>query len=75
MGQFVGMLLLIAKRDLPLVFGVFIVINFSFGTSLYFALVANRFEGTFDVLNNNATRFALHSLILLANISEVCLIQ
>ena len=72
MGQFVGMLLLIAKRDLPLVFGVFIVINFSFGTSLYFA---NRFEGTFDVLNNNATRFALHSLILLANISEVCLIQ
>ena len=57
MGTFVGMLILIAKHDLPRLFGVFVVINFSFGTGLYFALVEHRHDGNVDIANENVTRF------------------
>ena len=50
------MLILIAEHDLPRLFGVFAVINFSFGTGLYFALVEPRNNGNIDVANENVTR-------------------
>ena len=56
LGQFAGMLLLIAKRDLPRLLVLFLITIFSFGTSLYFALVGHRNDGNIDEMNNNVTR-------------------
>ena len=56
MGQYVGTLFLIVKKDLPLLFVVFAVINFSFGSGLYFSLLGHYDNDNVDILNNNSTR-------------------
>ena len=56
MDKYVGTLILMAKHDLPRLLGVFLVINFSFGTGLYFALVDHYNDDNVDVANNNSTR-------------------
>ena len=53
MDKYVGTLILIAKHDLPRLLGVFVVINFSFGTGLYFSLVGH---SNINVADENATR-------------------
>ena len=62
MGQYVGTLILLAKRDLPRLFIVFVVINFSFGTGLYFALVGHYNSGNLDIANENITGFVCFSV-------------
>ena len=56
MGQYVGTLFLIVKKDLPLLFVVFAVINFSFGSGLYFSLLGHYNNENVDLLNDNSTR-------------------
>ncbi|CAI8031505.1 hypothetical protein GBAR_LOCUS17870 [Geodia barretti] len=55
MDKYVGTLILMAKHDLPRLLGVFLVINFSFGTGLYFALVDHYNDDNVDDANNNST--------------------
>ena len=60
MGKYVGTLILIAKHDLPRLVAVFLVINFSFGTGLYFALVDHSNDDDVHVANTNSTRLVYH---------------
>ena len=56
MGKYVGTLFLLLKHDIPRLFGVFLVINFSFGTGLYLTLVGHYNEENVDTVNDNSTR-------------------
>ena len=56
MGKYVGTLFLLVKQDFPRLLGVFLVINFSFGTGLYLALVGNDNLENVDIVNENSTR-------------------
>ena len=56
LGQYIGTLLLIVKKDLPRLFIVFAVINFSFGTGLYFSLLGHYNNENVDIINDNSTR-------------------
>ena len=57
MGQYVGTLILMVKKDLPLLFVVFAVINFSFGSGLYFSLLGHYNDDNVDIFNDNSTRY------------------
>jgi len=59
MGGYTGTLLLMLKRDIPRIIGVFVVITFSFGGGLYFALVGHYDDSNVDTVNDNSTRFIL----------------
>ena len=59
MGQYVGTLFLMVKKDLPLLFLVFAVINFSFGSGLYFSLLGYYDNENVDIVNDNSTRYEL----------------
>ena len=61
MGGYIGTLLLMLKRDIPRIIGVFLVINFSFGGGLYFALVGHYNDSNVDTVNDNSTRYKLCS--------------
>ena len=58
LGTYIGTLFLLLKRDIPRLIGLFIVINFSFGGGLYFALIGQYDDSSVDELNNNDTRYA-----------------
>lgn len=57
MGKYVGTLVLLLKHDLPRLIAVFAVINFSFGTGLYFTLVGHYNNENVDIVNENSTRY------------------
>ena len=61
MGQYVGTLCLIVKKDLPRLFIVFAVINFSFGSGLYFSLLGHYNDEHVDIVNDNSTRLVCYS--------------
>ena len=56
MGKYVGTLFHLMKRDIPRIIGVYLVINFSFGGGLYFALVGHYDDSNVDMANDNSTR-------------------
>ena len=56
MGGYIGTLFLMLKRDVVRIIGVFLVINFSFGGGLYFALVGQYGGSDVDMVNDNSTR-------------------
>ena len=55
-GSYVGTLFLLLRQDMPRLVGVFVVINFSLGSGLYFALVGHYDDGNVDTVNDNSTR-------------------
>ena len=55
-GEYVAILVLLIKRDVPKFVTVFIVIIFSLGGALYFALTGNYSDENIDTENNNDTR-------------------
>ena len=55
-GEYVAILVLLIKRDVPQFVTVFLVIIFSLGGSLYFALIGHYNENNMDTDNNNDTR-------------------
>ena len=55
-GEYVAILVLLITRDVPQFAIVFIVIIFSLGGALYFALTGNYSDENIDTENNNDTR-------------------
>ena len=56
-GEYVAILVLLIKRDVPQFVAVFLVIIFSLGGALYFALIGHYNENSLDTDNNNDTRY------------------
>ena len=56
MGEYVAILVLLIKRDVPQFLTVFIVIIFSFGGALYLSLIGYYNDNNLDTENNNDTR-------------------
>ena len=57
-GEYVAILVLLTKRDVPHFVAVFLVIIFSLGGGLYFALIGHYNEDSLDTENNNDTRWS-----------------
>ena len=55
-GEYVAILVLLIKRDVPQFVTVFLVIIFSLGGALYFALTGHYNQNNMDTENNNDTR-------------------
>lgn len=72
MGQYVGTLFLLLKHDLPRLFAVFVVINFSFGTGLYLTLVGHYNDNNVDTVNDNSTRYEIFMVQRRARRIELC---
>lgn len=58
-GEYVAILVLLIKRDVPQFVTVFLVIIFSLGGALYFALTGHYNENNLDTENNNDTRLGI----------------
>ena len=56
MGEYVAILVLVSKRDIPHFVTVFVVIIFSLGGALYLSLVGYYNDDNMDTENNNETR-------------------
>ena len=55
-GEYMAILVLMTKRDVPQFMIVFLVSIFSLGGGLYFALIGHYNENSLDTENNNDTR-------------------
>ena len=55
-GEYVAILVLLIKRDVPQFVTVFVVIIFSLGGALYLSLVGYYNDDNMDTENNNETR-------------------
>ena len=55
-GEYVAILILLIKRDVPQFVTVFVVIIFSLGGALYLSLVGFYNDANIDTENNNETR-------------------
>ena len=55
-GEYVAILVLLIKRDVPQFVTVFAVIIFSLGGALYLSLIGYYNDDNFDTENNNETR-------------------
>ena len=64
MGGYIGTLLLMLKQDFPRIIGVFLVINFSFGGGLYFALVGQYGGRDVDMADGNSTRYSIQYIYI-----------
>ena len=58
-GEYVAILVLLIKRDVPQFVTVFLVIIFSLGGALYFALTGHYNGNNLDTENNNDTRLGI----------------
>ena len=56
MGEYVAILVLLIKRDVPQFVTVFVVIIISLGGVLYLSLVGHYNQDNLDTENNNETR-------------------
>ena len=56
-GEYVAILVLLIKRDVPQFVTVFLVIIFSLGGALYLALIGHYNDSNIDTENNNDTRY------------------
>ena len=59
MGEYVAILVLLIKRDVPQFVTVFVVIIFSLGGALYLSLIGYYSDDNIDTENNNDTRYTL----------------
>ena len=55
-GEYVAILILLIKRDVPQFVTVFVVIIFSLGGALYLSLIGYYSDDNLDTENNNDTR-------------------
>ena len=56
-GEYVTILVLLIKRDVPQFVTVFVVIIFSLGRALYLSLIGHYNDDNIDTENNNDTRY------------------
>ena len=63
-GEYVAILVLLIKRDVPQFMTVFLVIIFSLGGALYLSLIGHYNENNVDTENNNETRCVFTVIIV-----------
>ena len=62
-GEYVAILILLIKRDVPQFVTVFVVIIFSLGGALYLSLIGYYNDDNLDTENNNDTRYISTSCV------------